>query len=228
MHLQYLTDVHTRRYAQRVQDNLERCSVRQKRHVFLGKNTRNNALITVTTRHFIADRDFPLLCDITTYNLCNTRRHIITVCSCKHFYIYYNTIFTVRNFKRSITYFSCLFAEYRTQKSFLSRKLGFTLWCNLSDKNISGTDLCTDSDNTSLIQISETVLTYIRNIPCYFFRAKFGFARFYFVFLYMNRGEYIIFYKLFVKQDSILIVITFPSHKSYKNITSQAYFAVLC
>ena len=43
----------------------------------------------------------------------------------------------------------------------------------------------------------------------------------------MNRCKHIVFNKLLVNQDSILVVITLPGHKSDKNVSAQTYFAVL-
>ena len=52
---QNLADVHTGRYAQRVQHNLHRRAVRQERHILLRQNPGNNTFVTVTTSHFIAN-----------------------------------------------------------------------------------------------------------------------------------------------------------------------------
>ena len=51
---QNLAHVHTRRHAQRIQHNLHRGSIGQIRHVFLGKNARNHALVAVPARHLVA------------------------------------------------------------------------------------------------------------------------------------------------------------------------------
>ena len=49
-----LTEVHTAWYAQRVQYDINRCSVFQERHVFLANDLGNDTLVTVATGHFIS------------------------------------------------------------------------------------------------------------------------------------------------------------------------------
>ena len=53
---QNLSNVHTRRYAQRIQKNLNGSSVCEEGHVFTAHNLGNNAFVSVTTSHLVADR----------------------------------------------------------------------------------------------------------------------------------------------------------------------------
>jgi hypothetical protein len=45
---------------------------------------------------------------------------------------------------------------------------------------------CTDTDNTIFIKVTKSVFTYIRNIPCDFFRAELCITSFNFMFNYMD------------------------------------------
>ena len=65
--LQHLSDIHSRRYAQRIQHDLEGCAVFCKRHILLRKDTGDNALISVTSRHLVAHIDLSLRSDIASY-----------------------------------------------------------------------------------------------------------------------------------------------------------------
>ena len=66
VNFQNLTDVHTGRYAQRVQYDVHRTTVRHVRHVFHRQNARYHTFVTVATRHFVTglqtafdgDKDF--------------------------------------------------------------------------------------------------------------------------------------------------------------------------
>ena len=53
---QNLPDVHTRRYAQGIQKNLDRGSICEEGHVFTTHNLGNNAFVSVTTSHLVANR----------------------------------------------------------------------------------------------------------------------------------------------------------------------------
>ena len=95
---------------------------------------------------------------------------LIAVLSCKYLGIYDNTIFTVRYFKGSITYLSCLLTKDGTKETLLSSKLCFSLRSNLTNKDITGTYLSTDTDDTTLIQILQSVIADTRNVTCDLFR----------------------------------------------------------
>src|ERR1700677_1187581 len=51
-----LTDVHTRRHAERVENDLDRSSVGKVRHIFLRKDAGDNTLVTVASGHLVTDR----------------------------------------------------------------------------------------------------------------------------------------------------------------------------
>ena len=59
----------------------------------------------------------------------------------------------MRYFKRSISYFTGFLTEDRTKQSFFSCKLCLSLRSNLTYQDISGTDFCSDTDDSSFIQI---------------------------------------------------------------------------
>ena len=68
MDFQHLSDVHTGRHAQGVQYHIQGSTIRQEGHIFLRQNTRNNALVTVTTSHLIADADLTLLSQVYVFH----------------------------------------------------------------------------------------------------------------------------------------------------------------
>ena len=53
MHFQHLTDVHTRRHAQRVQYDVNGCTVGHVRHVFHWSDLGDHTLVTVATGHLV-------------------------------------------------------------------------------------------------------------------------------------------------------------------------------
>ena len=77
--LQDLPDVHARRHAQRVEDDLDRRAVRQVRHVRLGEDARDDALVAVASGHLVADRQLALHGDVDLYHLDDTRRQLVAL-----------------------------------------------------------------------------------------------------------------------------------------------------
>ena len=107
----------------------------------------------MTAGHLITNRNLTLLSDIDPYGLVYARSQLITVFSCKYLGINDDSVCAVRYLKGCITNLSCLLTEDRTEKSFLCRKLCLSLRSHLSDKDITGTHLCTDADDSALVQI---------------------------------------------------------------------------
>src|SRR5713226_619628 len=62
--LQNLTDVHTRRNAERIENDLDRSAVRHVRHVFLRHDAGDNALVAVTAGHLVANGELALHGDV--------------------------------------------------------------------------------------------------------------------------------------------------------------------
>jgi len=59
-----LADVHAAGHAQRVQDDLDRSPVREVRHVLLGQDARDDALVAVPAGHLVADLELALHGDV--------------------------------------------------------------------------------------------------------------------------------------------------------------------
>ena len=118
------------------------------------------------------------------------------------------------HFQRSITNFSCFLTEDCTKQSFLSSKLCLSLRSNFTNQNITGTNLCTDTDNAVLVKVFERVVADTRYITGDLFVTKLGVSRLCIVLIDMNRCINIILNQSLTKQYGILVVITFPSHET--------------
>ena len=78
MNFEDLTDVHTRRYAERVQNHVNRAAIREVRHVFRRQDLRNDTFVTVTAGEFIADLELTFNCDVNFNHFDNARRKFVT------------------------------------------------------------------------------------------------------------------------------------------------------
>ena len=171
MNLQHLSDVHTGRYAQWVQYDIQRTAIWKEWHIFYRKHAGNNTLVTMTSSHLITNRDLSLLGNVDADTLVYSRSQLIAILSCKYFCVYNDTVSAVRHFQGSITYFSCFLTKDRTEQSLLSSQLCLSLRSYFTNQDISGTYLCTDTDDTSLIQILQSVLADTRNVTGDLFRS---------------------------------------------------------
>ena len=67
--LKKLTEVHARRHAERVQNDVDRAAVGKERHVAARKNARDDTLVAVTSGHLVADRKVLLVDEENAYFL---------------------------------------------------------------------------------------------------------------------------------------------------------------
>ncbi len=192
MDLQNLSDVHTGRYAQRVQNDIERTSVRQERHILDWKHAGYDTFVSVTSGHLVTDRNLSLLRNVDTNRLVHTGGQLIAVFSGEYPGIHNNTVLAVRNLQRGVTDFSCLFSENRTKQTLLGGQLGLSLRSYLSDEDISGTYLRTDADNAALIQILQRIIADTGNILCDLLRSELGVAGLALVLFDMDGGVHVI------------------------------------
>ena len=75
--LEDLADVHARGHAQRIEHDLDRRAVGQVRHVLLGEDPRDDALVAVAAGHLVADRELALRGDVDLDQLDHARRQLV-------------------------------------------------------------------------------------------------------------------------------------------------------
>ena len=92
-----LTDVHSARNTEWVQDDVNRSTVCHVRHVGLRKNLRNNTLVTVTSGQLVAHADLALLSNENLDHLVHTRSKFATFVTVEHADVNDLATFTVRN-----------------------------------------------------------------------------------------------------------------------------------
>ncbi len=77
MSFQHLADVHSRRNAERVQDDIDRRAVVEVRHVLDRDDRRDHALVTVPAGHLVAGLDPALDREVDLDHLQHARREIV-------------------------------------------------------------------------------------------------------------------------------------------------------
>ena len=120
--------------------------------------------------HLISYGNFSLLCNINANSLIYTGCQLVTVFTGENLGIHNDTILTMRHLQGSISYLSGLLSKNCTKQSLLCRKLSLTLGCNLTYQNIACTNLSSNADDTSVIQILQRIITYTRHITGNFLR----------------------------------------------------------
>ena len=222
-----LSNVHTRRHAERVQHNVERAAVRQEGHILDRKHARHNTLVAVAACHLVADRNLSLLCDVNADILVHARGELIAVLSRKDTRLHDRAVGAVRHLERGVADFSGLLAEDCTEQSLLRRQLGLALRRHLADQNVTGANLRTDADDAVVIEIPERVVADTRDISRDLLRAELRVARCALVLLNVNRGEDIILHETLGEKNRVLVVITLPGHETDQRVLAETDLAVV-
>src|SRR5713226_3089076 len=77
--LENLADVHTRRNAERIENDLDRSAVRHVGHVFLRHDARDDAFVAVAAGHFVADGELALHGNVDLDELDDARRQLVAL-----------------------------------------------------------------------------------------------------------------------------------------------------
>src|SRR5467141_5300292 len=77
--LENLADVHTRRNAERIENDLDRSAVRHVRHVFLRHDAGDDALVAVAAGHLVADGELALHGDVGLDQLDDARGQLVAL-----------------------------------------------------------------------------------------------------------------------------------------------------
>ena len=98
----------------------------------------------------------------------------------------------MRNLEGGVADLSCLLTEDGAQKPLLSSQLSLSLRSYLTNQDIAGTNLCTNTNDSSVVQIFQCIITDTRNVSGNLFRSKLGITGLCLIFLNMDRCIYII------------------------------------
>ncbi|CAB4878271.1 unannotated protein [freshwater metagenome] len=181
-----LSHVHTARNTQGVQDNVNRSSISQERHVFGWQDLGDNTLVAVAASKLVTVLDLALLRDVHANQLVHPWRKFITVLVIENANVDDLAGLTVWNLERSIPNFASLLTKDGTQQTLFRGQLSFTLRCDLANQNITWNNFGTDANNATLVEVLEDFFRHVWNVSSNFLWAQLGVARIDFVFLNVN------------------------------------------
>ena len=231
MEFQNLTNIHSRWHTQWVQHNIHWSTVCEEWHIFFWKDTRNNTLITVTTCEFIALRNLTMLSNIHANHVVYASWKFIAVffgIFASNFLNTNNsTILAVWYAQRSVTYFAALLTEDSAQQTLFWSQLSFTLRCNLTYQNIAWLYFGTHANNTAVIEVSQSIFTYVWKITSNFFCAELGFTSINLVLFNVNGRQCIVLNQTLRNNNCIFVVVTVPRHEGYEQVLTQSQFTLI-
>ena len=226
MGFQYLPQVHSRGDADRVKNNIYRCSVGKEGHIFRGRNQGDDPLVTVAPGQLIAYRNSALLGDPDLNPLVDPSGQVVAALTGEDLDIDHLAPLAVRHPQGGVLYLAGFLTEDSPQQFLLRRELGLALGGNLTHQYIVGPHLGPNAHDAFVVQLAQALLADIGYIAGNLFRTQLGIAGFHLVFLDVDRGELVLLYQAVADDNSVLEVIAFPAHKGAGHVLPQRQLPV--
>ena len=192
MRLHDLADVHARRHAQRVEDDVDRSAVLQERHVFLGHDLGDDTLVAVTAGQLVALGDLALLGHVDPHQAVDARRQIVAVLARELLDVDDHALLAVRHLERGVAHLAGLLLEDGADELLLGRELGLALGRDLAHQQVARRHLGADAHDAVLVQVGQRLLGAVGDVAGDLFVAQLGRAGLDLVLLDVHRGEHVV------------------------------------
>src|SRR5690606_28037305 len=214
--------------AERVQDDVDRGSVRKERHVLDRKDLGDDALVAVTAGELVALGDLALLGDVDHDAAVHAGAElVVAVLGVELLDGDDRALLAVRHLQRGVANLAALLVEDRAEQTLLGRQLGLTLRRDLADEDVAGTDLGADADDAALVEVLQQFGADVGEVTGDLLLAELGVAGVDLVLLDVDRGEGVVLHQVLAEDDRILEVVALPRHERDEQVLAQGELAVL-
>ena len=227
MGFQDLADVHTGRYAQGVQHDLDRFAVRQERHILARQDTGHDTFVAVAAGHLVACADLAFLRNVDADLFVDSRRQLVAMFAGKYLDADDDARFAVGNAQGAVALFPGLFIEHGADQALFGGQFRFAFRRHFADQDITGAYFGTDADDAAFVQVLACFFGHVRDIAGDLFRSQFRIAGIAFVFFNMDGCIGIVLDQIFAQEHGIFVVIAFPGHIGYEDVVAQGQFAAV-
>ena len=227
MALEQLTDVHTRRNAQRVEDNVDRGTVSHVGHVLDRQNVTDNALVAVATGDLIALLDLTTLGDVDAHLLVDAGGQVVAVLAAKADDVDDAAISAVRHLKGGVANIVSLGTEDGAQQALLGGQSALALRRDLADQDVARADLGADADDAVLVEVGKHVLGEVRDLASDLLGAELGVAGVDLVTGDIDGRQQVLGHQALGHDDTVLVVEAFPRHVCHGEVLAQCELAMI-
>src|SRR4051794_11324609 len=225
--LEHLPEVHPARHTHRVEDDVDRRAVRKERHVLLGQDRRDDALVAVAAGELVAVGDLALLGHVHADQLVYTGRQLVAVVAVEHAHADHLALLAVRHLQRGVTDLARLLTEDRAEQPLLGGELGLALGRDLADEVVAGADLGPDPHDPALVEVLQDLLGDVGDVAGDLLGAELGVARVDLVLLDVDRGEHVLLDQPLGQDDRVLVVVALPRHVGDHQVLAERDLAGL-
>src|SRR5258707_290072 len=223
MRFQNLPDVHTRRNAKRIQNDLDGSAIRKVRHVFLRHDARNDALVAVAAGHLVADGEFALHGDVDLDQFDHARRQLVALLEL--LLALFGDLAQHVDLPRG--HLLDLFDLLDEQRIFFVELQALEVARGDCLEDVAGLHDSADSNDAAPIQVAEERLANIGNVASDFLGTELGVAGLDFVLLDVNRGVVVVLDQLFADQDGVFEVIAAPREERHQDVAPERQLAAI-
>ena len=223
--LEDLADVHPARHAERVEHDVHRAPVLEERHVLLGDDLRDDALVPVAAGELVALRDLALLRDEDADELVDARRQVVARVAGERLDADHLAALAVRDLERRVAHLARLLLEDRADQLLLGRQLGLALRRHLADEQVAGADLGADPHDAALVEVRERLLGAVGDVARDLLVAELGRARVDLVLVDVDRAEHVVLDEALGEDDRVLEVVALERHERDEQVGAERELA---
>src|SRR5436190_6265350 len=225
--LEHLADVHPARHAERVEDDVDRTTVGQERHVLLGHDLRDDAFVAVAAGELVALRDLALGGDVDANELVHARRQVVAVLARERLDVDHDAALAVRHLEASVADLARLLLEDRADQLLLGRQLGLALRRDLAHEQVARADLGADAHDAALVELRQRLLRAVRDVARDLLVAELGRARVDLVLVDVDRREDVVLDEPLRDDDRVLEVEALERHERNEEVRAERELAVV-
>ena len=223
--LEHLADVHPARHAERVEDDVHRATVREERHVLLGDDLRDDALVAVAAGELVALGDLALRRDEDADELVDARRQVVAARAVEGLDVDDDAALAVRHLEARVADLAGLLLEDRADELLLGRQLGLALRRDLADEEVAGADLGADPHDTALVELRERLLRAVRDVARDLLVAELRRASVDLVLVDVDRREDVVLHEPLREDDRVLEVEALERHERDEEVRAERELA---
>ena len=204
-----------------LEDHVDRRPVLEERHVLLGHDLRDHALVAVAAGELVALGDLPLRRHEHANQAVDARSEIVAGVAVEGDHVDHHAALAVRHLERGVADLTRLLLEDRADQLLLGGELGLALRRDLADEQVAGDDLGPDADDAALVEVAQALLGAVRDVAGDLLVAELGRPGVDLVLLDVDRGELVVLEQAAREDDRVLEVVALPGHEGDQAVLAQ-------
>ena len=202
-------------------------AVLEERHVLLGHDLGDDALVAVTAGELVALGDLALLGHEHAHEVVDAGRQVVAGGAAEGLDVDDDAALAVRDLEGGVADLAGLLLEDRADQLLLGRELGLALGRDLADEQIARRDLGADADDAAIVEVAQRLFRAVRDVARDLLVAQLGRAGVDLVFLDVDRGELVVLDQAARQDDRVLEVVALPGHEGDHQVLAQGHLALV-